>query len=1042
MTQIFLMEINFRTVLTSFCCFLLPNSFAFAADIIINSAVTSTQILNESGQNITIGAGGSITTTGGLKAISIQGGGNFTVDNDGTLNNAIEILDGSDVVINNTKNLSTGNINVLDGSKAVINNQGTIYSNLYLGSNSGSSLNHESGLMYGSNIYAQASGQVINLNGGSFDRVIINLAEGSLVSINTNDYLENLDLNIRGSDTNIGTLRINENITFSNSAGETSYLGAYVTNLNNIEVLDGATFNVYSIVTSKNISLLGNLNIYSTSAFSSAINGYSANQGNVSFVGTLDNTLGIGAENAISQLEINSGSTLNNRAVLSANNILVGGVLTLDSSTVTGSINGSSANTGTVSIISGETFTNSSAIGETNALSNLNIVGTLNTGANISANNINLSNTGTLNLTGSKTVTGAIDGSAANQGTVVVASGSSFSNSSAIGSANALSNLNIIGTLNASANISANSTLVSGSLNLGNTARTITGDVTGSGAGLLNIGSASHTVNGNLTLNSGDTLKVSIANISGKGAVSGITTIDNGVKLVLALSDSDNNYEYIPEGTKYTLIEGESGSAINKISDSNIAVNSSESNKFSVFAFTTSTADDNLFLDVNRKSAALVTTNKSAQNVYDIVNTIGNSATGILKKFQQHIDNSGSAAEVESALKSVTPQVDNGVLLGSVNVVNNSVATVENRLDAMRNIGHSANISTSSQALTPRPIRDNSAKKTPIYKLISGIPSRATSSQTYAPKVPATKIIDTKAPTNSSTPVYKLKTGISSGDKIQDSSTWAQTFGTTAKQGDLGGNDGYKSKALGFAFGYDKEISKDTRLGVSLSYANSTISGKNDLKKTNIDTYQINAYGGKTFGKYFVDSIIGFSWNEYDSSRIISSVNSQANANYNGRSYVAKIRTGVNQVLGNGFSISPNASLNYVHNSTSDYTETGADTLSLQVKGSSTNFLEARVGTTLSYETVTKKGTKVTPKVIASYGNNFLSSTQTISSNFVGQAVTFNTVSAKLDPRSLKIGAGIDLYDLDSMTISAEYIMEMKQKYQSHSGLLKAKYDF
>jgi outer membrane autotransporter protein len=191
-----------------------------------------------------------------------------------------------------------------------------------------------------------------------------------------------------------------------------------------------------------------------------------------------------------------------------------------------------------------------------------------------------------------------------------------------------------------------------------------------------------------------------------------------------------------------------------------------------------------------------------------------------------------------------------------------------------------------------------------------------------------------------------------------------------------------------------------------------------------------------------VDGIVGASWNEYSSKRTISAVSLQANANYSGQNYVAKIRTGVNQNLGGGFTLSPNASLNYIRNNIGNYNETGADTLSLQVKGSSTNFFEARVGTILSCETISAKGTKITPKISASYGYNFLSSAQTISGNFVGQSVTFNTISAKLDPRSLKLGTGIDLYNLDSITISADYNMERKQKYQSHSGVLKFRYSF
>ena len=75
----------------------------------------------------------------------------------------------------------------------------------------------------------------------------------------------------------------------------------------------------------------------------------------------------------------------------------------------------------------------------------------------------------------------------------------------------------------------------------------------------------------------------------------------------------------------------------------------------------------------------------------------------------------------------------------------------------------------------------------------------------------------------------------------------------------------------------------------------------------------------------------------------------------------------------------------------------------------------------------------------APYGYNFLNNRQTTTSNFVGQTATFNNLSSKIDPKSLKLGGGIDIYGANSFVVSGEYIMEKRDKYQSHSGVLRVR---
>lgn len=627
----------------------------------------------------------------------------------------------------------------------------------------------------------------------------------------------------------------------------------------------------------------------------------------------------------------------------------------------------------------------------------------------------------TLNLATTE-INGSIDSGSANSASVNLTDNNTIKSGTSLGSTNGLSDINIsndkainingsikaqslnIGsnaTLNlGSDNIYANTTSLNGTLNFSNTNRAINGNIVGSGTGAINLNSASHNIIGNLTLKSGDSLNINLtnANTFGKVTVTGITSIDANTNLNVAISP---NYGFIANGSKYTIVDGQDGSSISTINDSKININNSNTNQFSLLTFTTNSVNNDLILSATRKPAEAITSDSSSQSVYNVINEIGASATGELKSLQEYLDSSSNGSQVKEALNSITTQDTNSIKFSHVNVINNSVKTAENRMDEI----HLASLDKNSV---------NKSTSTNI----------------------------TEASYEGSNSNSGKISGISLGDSLENKGIWAQTFGTAAKQHNISENDGFNSKSLGFAFGYDKEVTKNTRLGLGLSYANSHIKSSDSLKTTNIDTYQINAYSGHSFGKYFLDTVLGFAWNDYTSNRTISVVNSLAKSNYQGQTYITKVRSGFVKDIGNGFNITPETSLNFVRNNTNNYTENGAGTLNLNVKGSSSNFLEGRLGLNLGYRMTTKKHTKISPKISTSYGYNFLNDRQTTTSNFVGQTATFNNLSSKIDPKSLKLGGGIDIYGTNSFVVSGEYIMEKRDKYQSHSGVLRIRFEY
>lgn len=537
------------------------------------------------------------------------------------------------------------------------------------------------------------------------------------------------------------------------------------------------------------------------------------------------------------------------------------------------------------------------------------------------------------------------------------------------------------------------------------------GNVIGSGTGVLNLGTTAQTLNGNLTLTSGDTLGVTFAPDGSFGnlTTTGAANVSSDSKIAVSLA---SDYSYLTDGSRYKILQGGAGSNVSTIADSKIDVNGSGSNGFSVVKFSSvSENNDSLYLLVSRAEASYVSSNLNSQAVYNNLNQIGSSATGNLMLFQRYIDNSISQSDVDSALKSATPQADDGIRQTSLNVVNTSFRNIENRLDQIRK-----NWFFEEKAEAPK----------------------ATSSKL------GENISEEKSETVAEEKTKPADHFLNSDSLFKDLRVWAQTFGTSAKQGQLSnsGGEGYNSNSNGFIFGFDKAISKKTNAGLALTYANSNIKALDGLKKTGVETYQISAYSGYNSGKYFLDTMASFGFNNYNSTRAINSINTRANGKFSGETYSAKIRGGFLHELDSNFTLAPESSLTFSNNNTGSYNESNAGTMNLNVRSNQTNFLEGRAGLNLIYKTMNKNGFAISPRLKVSYGYDFLGERQNITSSFEGQASSFNTQTAKYDRSSLRLGFAVDLYRQDSLSLSSEYTFEDKAKYQSHSAFLRGGYKF
>ena len=270
---------------------------------------------------------------------------------------------------------------------------------------------------------------------------------------------------------------------------------------------------------------------------------------------------------------------------------------------------------------------------------------------------------------------------------------------------------------------------------------------------------------------------------------------------------------------------------------------------------------------------------------------------------------------------------------------------------------------------------------------------------------------------------------------------WVKGFGYFGDQGAQGSFPGYTSRILGTMVGYDVPIGPETRAGVGLGYARSVIDGKLFSANTDFNTYQATAYISHEQGPWFVNGDASFGWNDYSGTRniILPGLNLTAKANYSGQDYTAFATTGYHFFV-EEFTITPLASLQYTHVNLGAYTETGADSVNLNVNSQSYNFLESRLGVKVARPVPVTSGAFV-PEVHFNWLHELNNPTLTNTAAFAG-LLPFSTPGFKPANNTLNAGVGFTFLSCTctAKTWSVEAVYDYdwtSDQYSAQQGLIR-----
>ena len=635
-------------------------------------------------------------------------------------------------------------------------------------------------------------------------------------------------------------------------------------------------------------------------------------------------------------------------------------------------------------------------------IENGSITNNINGNFSINTNSIILKNGGSMNLGSAYFKADEINGSAANIGTINLLANSEV-NFDSIGQTYAINSMNIAASSKAIFNNNAkiNNLVVEGEIEFKSPLH-FEGNIAINDNAIFDFGKYSQGMSGNLDFADNNVIKISSGkdNSIAKLVVAGILIMKEDTILKINL----NNFT-LADGS-YTILSGSEGSEIKLIADNKINVNNSGSNKVGNNIFSTAIVDNSLILNVssiqvpedpnstpeNPNSTPeniKFTENNNQEALYEALSQSQNSGEEI-NLLKNYLDsNSFSDAQKTLALKSTMPQNDNSVNLQNFDNLNNSSSAIFGRISDNLNYDDSKKLYNNFITLNK--------KQTP-----------ASANKNFV--------------------------------TINQKQSWITYYKFDANQNSTQNQDGFTNNGYGFIFGFDTKLNKST-LGIALGYSSAKVKSKDTTKSVNLESYQISLYSGYERNNYFLNSAIGFYFNDYNSSRIIPILNLEARGQYSGQTYFAKSEFGKKFISNDQYFLSPSIALSYAQNRFSKYTESGAQSLNLEISNKPTELAEGKLAFNLGKKFSSKK-INIQPSLFASYGYNFIKNGQESTINFQNQNYKFKIISQDIARENIQIGSNLDIVADGAFSLNLNYNENIRKDYKSKQASIEFKYSF
>jgi uncharacterized protein with beta-barrel porin domain len=315
-------------------------------------------------------------------------------------------------------------------------------------------------------------------------------------------------------------------------------------------------------------------------------------------------------------------------------------------------------------------------------------------------------------------------------------------------------------------------------------------------------------------------------------------------------------------------------------------------------------------------------------------------------------------------------------------------------------------------------------------------------------------------PTTSAIETHQLAMGESNASGAAAGSAphayglWGQVQGGVAQRNSDATTDGYQSSNFGLVSGLDFHVDPDTTVGAAFSWMRGWSWGEQGETGSFVasDSYQLTAYGQHYWGQFFVDGQVGVGYDTFRQRRNIGYLgvtgNNMAYANFDGQHYLAKLGGGYDIPMSGGVTLTPLAGLQGLRAVSAGYTETSAAE-NLAVKRRGVQSLTQDIGGKVSWSSSTDWGT-LTPELRLAWVHDYIQGQLNTAATVVGglgggslgASTSFPSLTARPASDGARVNVAATLDTVGDMSLRAEYEGEARQNYQSHTGMLKATWNF
>jgi outer membrane autotransporter protein len=242
--------------------------------------------------------------------------------------------------------------------------------------------------------------------------------------------------------------------------------------------------------------------------------------------------------------------------------------------------------------------------------------------------------------------------------------------------------------------------------------------------------------------------------------------------------------------------------------------------------------------------------------------------------------------------------------------------------------------------------------------------------------------------------------------------TWTQASGLFSEAGvSLSPDRGFESGS--FLAGADYAISKSTSVGLFTGYQIGYADHDSDFSKLDLGKFIYGGYASYEEGGFYTHAAVGGGASHYDVRRsiLLPTLQRTATAKPDGQEVYAQWGGGYD-VHAWRWTVGPNWSVQYDHQSLNGFTEHGADSLDLLVKDGDTDSLRTYVGARAACTFKLAADVAIIPELRASWQHEFMQNGGTLGSALdggAGPSFDYRTESNDTGRDSLDAGASVGL---------------------------------